>query len=238
VKSTSKTTDTFAAAMSEPPERKIVIAENGPYLVSGGIPIAEQTITPNKEGFSWEWKQGKSFDPQNDYALCRCGHSTTKPFCDQSHSRVGFNGKKTATYATHKEQAEVFDGPTLKLSDVERLCAFARFCEAEGKIWNLVEKTDKPDARGMVIRETMLCPSGRLAVQDKQTGQEIEHELPHSIGVVEDPVLNCSGPLWVRGEIIIESHDGRRYERRNRVTLCRCGVSDNKPFCDGTHARI
>jgi CDGSH-type Zn-finger protein len=233
----SSRVDTLVAAANEPHEQKIVVAENGPYLVSGGIPLAVQIITPNKEGFSWEWKQGKSFDPQTDYLLCRCGHSKTKPFCDQTHSLVGFNGKETATNATYKEQAEVIDGPSLKLSDAENLCAFARFCEAEGKIWNLIEKTDEPDTRRIVIRETMLCPSGRLAVQDMQTGQEIEHELPPSIGVVEDPVLDCSGPLWVRGAIVIESHDGRRYEKRNRVTLCRCGDSDNKPFCDGKHAR-
>ena len=228
----------LVTAMSESHERKITISENGPYLVSEGIPLTVQVITPNKEGFSWEWKQGESFDLKGDYALCRCGQSKTKPFCDGSHSRVGFNGKETATHATYKEQAEVFDGPTLKLSDVESLCAFARFCDAEGKIWSLIEKTDNPAARELVIREAMNCPSGRLVIQDKQTGEEIEHELSPSIGVVEDPVLSCSGPLWIRGDILIESHDGRRYERRNRVTLCRCGASDNKPFCNGIHARI
>jgi CDGSH-type Zn-finger protein len=224
--------------MGERSERKIVVSENGPYLVSGGIPIAVQEITPNKEGFSWEWKQGRSFDSEDDYALCRCGHSKTKPFCDKSHSRIGFNGNETATHATFKEQAEVFDGPTLRLSDAENLCAFARFCDAEGKIWSLIEKTDKPEVRELVIREAMHCPSGRLVVQNKQTGAEIEHELPASIGVVEDPVLECSGPLWVRGGIAIESYNGKRYEKRNRVTLCRCGASENKPFCNGIHAKI
>jgi CDGSH-type Zn-finger protein len=224
--------------MNESNERKIIVSENGPYLVSGGIPVVVQVITPNKEGFSWEWKEGESFDSKDDYALCRCGQSKTKPFCDESHKRVGFNGKETATHATFKEQAEIFDGPTLKLSDVENLCAFARFCDPEGKIWSLIEKTDKPDARELVIREAMNCPSGRLVIQDKRTGEEIEYELPPSIGVVEDPVLGCSGPLWVRGGLVIESHDGRRYETRNRVTLCRCGASDNKPFCNGIHAKI
>ena len=44
-----------------------------------------------------------------------------------------------------------------------------------------------------------------------------------------------SGPIWVRGGITVESADGREYEVRNRVTLCRCGQSSNKPFCDGSH---
>jgi CDGSH-type Zn-finger protein len=42
----------------------------------------------------------------------------------------------------------------------------------------------------------------------------------------------------VRGSITVEAEDGARYEKRNRVTLCRCGASSNKPFCDGSHASI
>ena len=66
----------------------------------------------------------------------------------------------------------------------------------------------------------------------------VEPTLPPSIGLVEDPALHCSGPLWVRGGIRVESADGRPYERRNRVTLCRCGASTNMPFCNGSHASI
>lgn len=75
-------------------------------------------------------------------------------------------------------------------------------------------------------------------MNDKKTGEEIEHDLPKSIGVVEDPTLGVSGPLWVRGGIKVESENGRPYETRNRVTLCRCGASSNKPFCNGSHASI
>jgi CDGSH-type Zn-finger protein len=39
----------------------------------------------------------------------------------------------------------------------------------------------------------------------------------------------------VRGGIEVHSADGRVYELRNRVALCRCGASGNKPFCDGSH---
>ncbi len=88
----------------------------------------------------------------------------------------------------------------MTLSDAEDLCAFARFCDPGGKIWNLIEQTDDPKDRDLVIREANHCPAGRLVVHDKKTGKEIEHELPKSIGVVEDPALECSGPLWVRAE--------------------------------------
>jgi len=220
-------------------ERRIIISENGPYIVSGNIPIAVQTITPNAEGYSWEWKQGQPFDrPGPNYRLCRCGHSRNQPFCDDTHLRIGFDGKETASRASFKEQAEVWDGPTLRLSDAQSFCAFARFCDPGGKIWRLIERTDKADARRLAIREAMHCPSGRLVVHDKQTEKDSEPSFQPSIGVVEDPALGCSGPLWVRGGVAIESHDGTLYEERNRVTLCRCGASFNKPFCDGSHASI
>ena len=57
-------------------------------------------------------------------------------------------------------------------------------------------------------------------------------------GVIEDPAERVSGPLWVRGGIPVIAADGFAYEVRNRVTLCRCGASANKPFCDGSHFKV
>lgn len=218
--------------------KRIVVSKDGPYLVSGNIPLSVQVITPNKEGFSWDWKQGKTFDTKPEYELCRCGHSKAKPFCDGAHRKIGFDGKLTATRTPFARQAETFDGPTLTLSDAQNLCAFARFCDPGGKIWSLIQETDNKESRDLVIREANHCPAGRLVVHDKKTGKEVEDQLPPSIGVIEDPALGCSGPLWVRGGITIESDDGKPYEVRNRVTLCRCGSSDNMPFCNGSHASI
>jgi hypothetical protein len=124
------------------------------------------------------------------------------------------------------------------LDDVEGLCAFARFCDPGGKIWGLIRQTDDPEARALAIREANHCPAGRLVVYDNATHKPIEDQLAPEIGVVEDPALPCSGPLWVQGGIHIESADGKRFEPRNRVALCRCGVSANKPFCNGSHASI
>jgi CDGSH-type Zn-finger protein len=219
-------------------ERKIVVTKDGPYVVSGDVTISIQTITPNNDGMSWEWKEGKTFDSKSGVALCRCGHSKNAPFCDSTHTRIGFDGRETASRVPYARQAETTEGPTLILSDAENLCAFARFCDPGGKIWSLIERTDEPEVRELVIREAMHCPAGRLVLHDKKTQKEVEHPLPASIGVVEDPKLGCSGPLWVRGAITVESHDGKRYEKRNRITLCRCGASENKPFCNGAHASI
>ncbi len=224
--------------MTDVSEMKIVVNRNGPYRVVGGIPLAIETITPNPAGESWEWTPGRSFEASAEYFLCRCGHSKNKPFCDNSHLSVGFEGKETASRRPIERQSEHFDGPTHVLSDDEELCAFARFCDPGGKIWSLIEQTDRPEVRELVVREAFHCPSGRLVLREKSTGKVLEPTLPPSIGIVEDTALKCSGPLWVRGGIRVESADGRPYEIRNRVTLCRCGASTNMPFCNGSHASI
>ena len=217
---------------------KIVVNPHGPYRVVGGVPLSVQTITPNERSESWDWVEGRKFPAAEEYFLCRCGQSKNKPFCDNSHLAAGFVGQETASRRPVERQSEHFDGPTHTLSDDEQLCAFARFCDPGGKIWALMERTDDPKVRELVIRESFHCPAGRLVLKDKSTGKFLEPELPPSIGLVEDTELECSGPLWVRGGIRVESANGTPYEIRNRMTLCRCGMSTNMPFCNGSHASI
>ncbi len=219
-------------------EAKIIVTANGPYRVVGSVPLAQQVITPNRAGESWEWTQGRSFAAGPEYELCRCGHSGNKPFCDGTHLKIGFDGTETASRRPVARQSEVLTGPSLVLEDAENLCAFARFCDPGGKIWALLERSEEPSTRDLVIREAQHCPSGRLVLHERSSKAGFEPELPPSIGVVEDPALGCSGPLWVRGGVRIESADGKVYERRNRVTLCRCGASANMPFCNGSHASV
>jgi len=179
---------------------------------------------------------GKEYPLQVTYALCRCGNSGNKPFCDGTHIKANFDGTETASREPYLDQAEEIDGPELKLTDAEDLCSYARFCDRAGGIWDLTVKSDDPEARSTAIEEGENCPSGRLVVWDKQ-GKAFEPEFEPSIGLVEDPQEGIRGPIWVRGGIPIEAADGSNYEIRNRVTLCRCGKSSNKPFCDGSHAQ-
>lgn len=225
-------------AMTGSKAAKVVVTQHGPYVVSGNVPVGVEVIVPNREGYSWDWEEGRGFEASAEYALCRSGQSAHKPFCDGTHAKIGFDGTETASRAPYTEQAKTFDGPTMVLRDAESLCAFARFCDPGGKIWGLISKTEGETERNLVTREAGHCPSGRLVVRDKKSGVIPEPKLPKSIGIVEDPALKVSGPLWVHGGIPVESEDGRRYEVRNRVTLCRCGASSNKPFCDGSHASI
>jgi hypothetical protein len=105
-------------------------------------------------------------------------------------------------------------------------------------VWNQVAHTDDPEIREMFLRQVHECPAGRLVAFDQKTGKTIEETLPVSIGLIEDPVEHCSGPIWLRGGIGLTSADGYQYEIRNRMTVCRCGASKNKPFCDGSHTSI
>jgi CDGSH-type Zn-finger protein len=217
---------------------RVVVTKNGPYLVSGGVPLAKQTIVADSDGGSESWAQGQSYPLQETYALCRCGQSRNKPFCDGSHNHRHFDGSETASRDSYLKQAQVMRGPQMLLADAQDLCAFARFCDTHGQVWNQVEHTDEAGVRADFVRQVGQCPSGRLVAWDKAKESALEPELPVSIGLVEDPLQECSGPLWLRGGIPVISVDGFEYEVRNRVTLCRCGQSRNKPFCDGTHAAV
>ena len=208
---------------------KIKITKNGPYIVTGNVPLGELIIVEGKNGN--EYREGRTFPLKEEYALCRCGKSKNMPFCDGSHITSKFDGTLTASKDSFKEQAVRYEGENVVLEDNESLCAFARFCHSDkGNIWDLTE-TDEDEA----IRLACNCPSGRLVIYDKVSKKEIEPFLEPSIMLLQDPNKKCSGPLFVRGEIDIYDEDDNLYESRNRVTLCRCGESKNKPFCDASH---
>lgn len=216
---------------------RIKITKDGPYLVSGSVPLFEYTIVYDQDGNSLEYKRTKKYEVGEAYSLCRCGKSKDKPFCDGAHVAAKFDGTETAKRESYVDCAQTFEGPSVNLADYTDLCAYARFCDLQGSVWNLVNKSDDLSEKEM-IRQCQHCPSGRLVAVDKVSGEPIEEKLEPSIVLIEDPNMECSGPIWVRGGIVIESADGGEYEVRNRVTLCRCGASHNKPFCDGTHASI
>lgn len=219
----------------EPAEgRKIKITKNGPYLVSGGVPLTRETIVPDAEGESETWRVDGPIECGERYALCRCGKSQRKPFCDGAHVSAGFDGTEVADRRPTAQRQVLIEGPRVDLADDAVLCAEARFCHREGKAWRRVLEDDA-DSAEVVVRESALCPSGRYTAVDKTAAEPIEPELEPSIACVNDPQMGVAGPLWVRSGIVVESADGEAYEVRNRVTLCRCGQSKNKPFCDGTH---
>lgn len=217
---------------------RVAVSQNGPYLVSGGLPLKKEIIVADEERCSVGWRDGEKYPDQENYALCRCGQSKDEPFCDETHAEIGFDGTETARRDSYIEQADEVRGPGLTLTDAKELCVHARFCDTGKGVWRSVDESNDPQARETAIREVRCCPSGRLAVWDKETGRPIEPDFEPSVSLIEDPVKRVSGPIWLKGGVPVEAADGMEYGVRNRVTLCRCGGSKNKPFCDGTHATI
>ena len=224
--------------MSAPDSMKITITKNGPYKVEGGIPLSEDSIVRGADGKHYEYAHVKDFDAEDSYLLCRCGKSSIKPFCDGSHVTEGFDGTEVASREPYDKRAEVYKGPELTLRDDER-CAYARFCHRkDGDVWALTALAENDGIKEEAIEASWHCPTGRLTHKDNETGKTYEQEFDPSIVILEDPEQNASGPLFVRGGISLVSEDGQEYETRNRYALCRCGYSENKPFCDAAHIPV
>lgn len=214
----------------------ITISLNGPYLVRGGVPLLQQEIVP--VGGHREYRTVRSFPHQESYALCRCGHTSTPPYCDGTHREIHFDGTETASREPYVERADVYPGPGVTLLDDNR-CAFARFCHREdGDVWTLTEESGDARLEREAVKASSDCPAGRLTHVDMREGTAYEPRLQSSIVLLEDLEEGVSGPLFVRGGVALVSADGTEYELRNRYALCRCGASRNKPFCDAMHVNI
>ena len=219
------------------PSVSIEVIANGPYRVRGTPPLYIETIVANSEGQSWTYRQGRAFPVKDGTTLCRCGQSKKKPYCDGSHVDAGVDLTETASFEPLLKGATEIDGPVISLTDNEKFCAFARFCDNGQRIWNEVQLAGAEHVK-LATYMAHQCPSGRLMVWNNDTREPIESAIPASLSLIEDEAAGVSGPLFLRGGIRVQSASGRSYEVRNRQTLCRCGVSSNKPFCDGSHASI
>lgn len=117
-----------------------------------------------------------------------------------------------------------------------KLCIHARRCvrelplvfDAQRRPWIDVDGADA-DAIAATVRT---CPTGALHYRRLDGAAQ---EAPQPETTVEP---QPDGPLFVRGHIRIVDEDARLIREDTRVALCRCGASDNKPFCDGSHRRI
>ncbi len=207
--------------------RSITAKANGPLVVTGSVALYRRRAVHSEHGEPLAWQTTARLDAGERYALCRCGESARKPFCDGTHAQRGFAPADTAA-GNYAERSNVLGGTGITVRDDRSICMHAGFCGTRvTNVWKQVGATEESTVRAQVIAMVEKCPSGALTYEIE--GIETEPLLPEAIGVVAD------GPLWVTGGIPVTTSDGAAIESRNRVTLCRCGQSDNKPLCDGSH---
>lgn len=129
---------------------------------------------------------------------------------------------------------KVYRGDAIEVSfDLER-CIHVAEClrghpgvfKLDRKPWILPDAAD-PDAVAEVVER---CPSGALQYRRLDAGRQETHAR-----TTVTPIRN--GPLLVRGEIEVTLPDGS-VEKLPRATLCRCGYSLHKPFCDNQHLAV
>jgi CDGSH-type Zn-finger protein len=221
-------------------DKRIVVEDGGPYRVYGNVPLVRKTQIVSEYGEPLTWQKGETLAKQSIYALCRCGQSKGKPFCDGTHCETDFDGTETADVRpTAARRRTLPGGKQIIVRSDAPLCMESGFCRnRQTGIEKMAPETDDINVRSQVIAMIERCPSGSLTYALETAPQEdIEPDLPREIAVTTEIASRgaIQGPLWVTGAIPIERADGEPFEARNRVTLCRCGRSQAKPLCDGTH---
>lgn len=206
----------------------INVVPNGPLAVTGDVALYRRRAVESEHGEPLAWETTEQLETGDRVLLCRCGRSADKPFCDASH-RGAFEAEDGAG-STYDERAKVLGGVGVTVRDDRSICVHAGFCGTRvTNVWKQVRETEESTVRAQVIAMVEKCPSGALTFAFE--GDDVEPLLPQAVAVVDD------GPLWVTGGVPVNV-GGEAMEVRNRVTLCRCGASGNKPLCDGSHKEV
>jgi CDGSH-type Zn-finger protein len=222
--------------------RRIIIEQNGPYIVKGSVPLVRKTQVVSEYGEPLTWQKTGEVEAGKTYLLCRCGQSKNKPFCDDSHLQVNFDGTETAPANTTLERQEIYAGGTrIVVKRDNAVCMESGFCGTRlTNIRKMLKDSADPQVRAQIMAMAERCPSGSYMYALEADGDNVEPDLPQQIALTTEITDDgaVEGPLWVTGGIEIERSDGQPFETRNRVTLCNCGASKLKPLCDGTHREL
>jgi CDGSH-type Zn-finger protein len=210
------------------PDGPILVTNLGALIGSDGMPIESKEVV----------------------ALCRCGGSQNKPFCDGTHKRNGFSSSRISTHDPKKERP--YDGAGIVIHDNRGICAHAARCTAG--LPEVFRYGQRPwieaDAATVeaIVKVIRSCPSGALSYTPKgaaETSADPGTGMAANAGTqVRDfglePAIEASanGPYNVRGGIAIDAPEELQPPTPDHYSLCRCGASKNKPYCDGSHAEI
>jgi CDGSH-type Zn-finger protein/truncated hemoglobin YjbI len=199
---------------------------NGPYLVT------------NAENFT-NWL-GESLPTRPQMALCRCGQSAIKPLCDGAHAEIGFTAEKDSKRVP--DQRDTYVGQQVTILDNRGTCQHSGYCtDRLATVFRLdTDPFVAPSGGRMdeIIRAVRDCPSGALsyAVDEREAREQVDYDDKR------EPAIEVSrdGPYRITGAIALTDADGNDEQRnegasREHYALCRCGHSQNKPFCSGMH---
>jgi CDGSH-type Zn-finger protein/truncated hemoglobin YjbI len=205
---------------------QIQAAHNGPYLVTN-VPWLIDHL-------------GARQRPAPQLALCRCGQSAIKPWCDGSHARTGFRDDKDPKRVPDRRDS--YPGQELTIFDNRGICQHSGLCtDRLATVFRAgAEPFVAPSGGRMdeIIRAVRDCPSGALsyAIGGIEARDQVDwgNARPPAIEVTKD------GPYRITGAIALAGPDGVAVDRAEgssmeHYALCRCGQSQNKPFCSGMH---
>jgi CDGSH-type Zn-finger protein len=215
------------------PKPKILPLTNGPYYLINDM---QPSVVENLEN-----SKRQPLSTIRGVALCRCGASYTKPFCDGTHGIIRWSSENRVDDVSNKirDKRKEYVGKDITIHDNRRLCSHAAECVNNLK--SVFRENDRPwidpDAASpeAIIETIRKCPSGALSYSIN--GSE-NRDPPYN----RSPMVTVSkdGPYAVSGGIELIGNEIRFGEgaSKEHYTLCRCGASYTKPFCDGTHSQI
>ena len=208
----------------------IMTAKNGPYLVTN-VPTVRTPL-------------GERLPAPPQLALCRCGGSSNKPFCDGTHAGNGFSDAKDPNRVP--DQRDTYPGQQVTIFDNRGICQHSGLCtDRLATVFRTDQEPFVAPSGGRldeIVRAVRDCPSGALSLafdgaDDRYEARDLTDwhaGRERAIEVTQD------GPYRVTGGIGLTDGTGADVARaagssREHYALCRCGQSQNKPFCSGMH---
>ncbi len=173
---------------------------------------------------------GEPIQTRPTMALCRCGASKNKPFCDGSHSEIGFESRPSGEPTPDGLRA--FEGKEITVYYNRLLCSHAGECGKLEAVFNPARhpwiEPDQGDAED-IVEVVTACPSGALSYS--RPGRLPQHGVSGVPGISVEP----DGPYRVT-RLPLATGPSAAGACPDKYVLCRCGASRNKPYCDGTHS--
>ncbi len=175
--------------------------------------------------------QDSSIDIENNLFLCRCGRTSSQPFCDGTHAKVGFSSQNEL----EDEIIQEYQAEKIKVTFNRSICAGAAACVRGFPQIYKSASVDwiNPDGGSVddVINSIKACPSGALSYEIDS------HKILESYEIEKFEIIK-NGPINIKGKVELKNVEWSSFANKEKFTLCRCGASKNKPFCDYSHASL